>query len=132
MSRPAPAPGSASTRPSRLIRLVAASALLTAACATLTPGTAPNPNRLPPILAQDEIIRPYTKIGTVEVSIERMGHIDDLKNEADEWAHDALATEAAKLGADAVILPDIRASKGKYFLFPSTSIKAKGIAIRFN
>ncbi|MBT1076194.1 hypothetical protein [Geobacter grbiciae] len=132
MTRPATVHGSASTRTARLVRLVAASALLTAACATITPATAPDPNRLPPVLAQDEIIRPYTKLGTVEVSRERLGHIDDLKNEADEWAYDALGTEAAKLGADAIILPEVQAKKGSYLFFPSTSIKAKGIAIRFN
>lgn len=132
MSRPATASTSSSNLRGRLVRLVAASALLTAACATLTPATLPDPNTLPPILAQDEIIRPYTKIGTVEVSRERLGHIDDLKNEADEWAHDALGAEGAKLGADAIILPEVRAEKGKYLIFPSTSIKAKGIAIRFN
>ncbi|ABB30984.1 hypothetical protein GeomeDRAFT_3079 [Geobacter metallireducens RCH3] len=132
MTRPAPITGSASPRLGRLARLLAASALLTAACATLTPTTALDPNKLPPILAQDEIIRPYTKIGTVEVSRERLGHIDDLKNEADEWAYDALGAEAAKLGADAIILPEVQAKKGSYLFFPSTSIKAKGIAIRFN
>ena len=121
-----------STRSGRIVRLIAASALLSASCATLTPATAPDPNTLPPILAQDEIIRPYTKLGTVEVSRERLGHIDDLKGEADEWALDALGAEAAKMGADAIILPEVRVEKGKYILFPSTSIKAKGIAIRFN
>ena len=130
MTRPATASNHAPTRPGRLVRLMAASALLTAACATLSP--APDPNRLPPILTQDEIIRPYTKLGTVEVSLERLGHIDDIRNEADEWAFDALGAEGAKMGADAIILPEIRAEKGKYLLFPSTSIKAKGIAIRFN
>lgn len=132
MTRPATAPGPAPTTPGRLVRLMAVFALLTAGCATLAPATAPDPNRLPPILAQDEIIKPYTKLGTVEVSLERLGHIDDLKNQADEWALDALGAEAAKLGADAVILPEVRAEKGNYFLIPSTSIKAKGIAIRFN
>lgn len=130
MTRPATA--SIPARTGRLIRLMAASALLTTACATLTPATAPDPNTLPPILSQDEIIRPYTKLGTVEVSRKRLGHIDDLKNEADEWAHDALGAEAARMGADAVIFPEVRAEKGKYILFPSTSIKAKGVAIRFN
>lgn len=132
MSRFAISPGAASTRTGRLIRLMAASALLTASCATLSPNTATDPNRLPPILAQDEIIQPYTKLGTVEVSRERLGHIDDLKNESDEWAYDALGAEAAKMGADAVILPEVRAEKGTYLFIPSTSIKAKGIAIRFN
>lgn len=131
MARPAAIPG-ATNRPGKLIRLMAASAILTAACATITPTTTRDPNTLPPILSQDEIFRPYTKLGTVEVSRERLGHIDDLTNEADEWAFDALGAEAAKLGADAIILPEVRAEKGTYFLIPSTSIKAKGIAIRFN
>lgn len=129
MTRPSTPPP---TLRGRLVRLVAASALLTASCATLNPAPPPDPNTLPPILAQDEILRPYTKIGTVEVSRQRLGHVDDLKNEADEWAHDALGAEGAKLGADAIILPEVRAEKGTYLFFPSTSIKAKGIAIRFN
>jgi len=132
MTRPATASTPSSPLRGRLVRLVTASALLTTACATLTPATSPTPNSLPPILAQDEIIRPYTKIGTVEVSRQRLGHVDDLKNETDEWVQDALGAEGAKLGADAIILPEVRAEKGTYLIFPSTSIKAKGIAIRFN
>ncbi|CAG0981649.1 hypothetical protein [Geobacter sp.] len=132
MARPTTIPGATTTRTGRLIRLMAASAILTAACATLTPTSAPDPNTLPPILSQDEIFRPYTKLGTVEVSRERLGHIDDLTNEADEWAFDALGAEAAKLGADAIILPEVRAEKGTYLFIPSTAIKAKGIAIKFN
>ncbi|BDV43902.1 lipoprotein [Geotalea uraniireducens] len=102
--------------------------LLLAACAGLTPTPS---GQLPPILAQDELFRPYVKVGTVEVSRERLGHLDDLQDEADDWANDALASEAAKMGADAVILPEIHAEKSYYLFFPTTEIKAKGIAIRF-
>ncbi|AJE02830.1 hypothetical protein [Geobacter pickeringii] len=101
-----------------------------AACATVPP-SATNGRELPPILAQDEIFRPYVKLGTVEVTRERFGAIDDLRNEADDWANEALETEAAKLGADAVILPEIRGEKSSYLFFPVTEIKAKGVAIKF-
>lgn len=102
--------------------------LLLTACAGLYPTPS---DQLPPILAQDELFRPYVKVGTVQVSRERLGHIDDLQDEADDWAYDALGSEAAKMGADAVILPEIRAEKGFYLFFPTTEITAKGIAIRF-
>lgn len=120
------------TFPAPLSRLLITTLLLLAtACATPlhTPTEERDP---PPILAQDELFRPYTKVGVVEVSRKRWGHIDDLANEADEWANEALGAEAAKLGADAVMLPEMRAQKNIYLIFPVTTIKAKGVAIRFN
>ncbi|WP_298273434.1 hypothetical protein [Geobacter sp.] len=117
--------------PVRLSRLVLPLlTLLTAACAA-APLSATAERELPPILAQDEIFRPYVRIGTVEVSRERFGAVDDLRGEADDWANEALEAEAAKLGADAVILPEIRGERSSYLLFPITEIKAKGVAIKF-
>ncbi|RNC73177.1 MAG: hypothetical protein ED859_00270 [Desulfuromonadales bacterium] len=110
------------------VRLLVFATLMTAACATMQPTTERN---LPPVLAQDEIFRPYIKLGVVEVSCERAGHPNDIMAEANDWAQDALGAEAAKLGADAIIQPEIRVEKGKYFLFPVTDIKAKATAIRF-
>ena len=118
--------------PAALTRLlISAIFLLATACATM-PSTATDERELPPILAQDEIFRPYVKLGAVEVTRERMGHVEDLTNEADEWANEALAAEAAKLGADAVVLPEMRAEKNSYLFFPVTTIKVKGVAIRFH
>lgn len=118
--------------PASISRLLLSMLLLLAtACTTMT-STATDERDLPPILAQDEIFRPYTKVGVVEVSRKRMGHIEDLINEADEWANEALGAEAAKVGADAVMLPEMRAQKSIYLIFPITTIKAKGVAIRFN
>ncbi|WP_298436653.1 hypothetical protein [Geobacter sp.] len=116
--------------PVRFSRLLLPLLLLTAACATVPP-SATTERELPPILAQDEIFRPYVRIGTVEVSRERFGAVDDLRDEADDWANEALEAEAAKLGADAVILPEIRGERSSYLFFPITEIKAKGVAIKF-
>lgn len=114
----------------RALLTVTAAALL-AACAT-TPQTADEADREPPpILAQDEIFRPYVKIGTVEVNLKRYGRIEELQQEAEEWAHDALSAEASKIGADAVILPEVRIEKDTYILFPVIFVKGKGTAIRF-
>lgn len=101
--------------------------LLLTACASLQ-NTQASP---PPVLAQDEVFRPYVKVGTVEVFGKRFAHPDDIKDEIGEWAHDALSTEAAKVGADAVIFPEIHTEKSSFLFIPVTTINARGIAIKF-
>lgn len=105
--------------------------LLLSVTACATAPSVPEEREIPPILAQDEIFRPYVKVGTVEVSRKRLGHVDDLTAEADEWAYDALGEEAARMDADAVTLPELRAEKRIYIIFPVTEIRAKGVAIKF-
>lgn len=85
----------------------------------------------PPILAQDELIRPYQKVGVIEVRRARYGDRSDLALEDYNWARDALRAEAAKIGADAVIFPEISVEVQRYIFFPKSEMKAKGTAIKF-
>ena len=101
--------------------------LTVSACATLGRGD----RELPPLLTQSELLREYDKLAVVEVSRERYGDVDDLHAEDYDWAYLALREEAAKIGADAVILPEVRVEVTPYILFPSSNIKARGVAIKF-
>lgn len=102
--------------------------LLASGCANVRSGM-----DFPPLLAQDEVVRPYMKLAVVQVSRDTFGTFQELSNEDYKWAHEALREEAAKIGADAVILPEVRleASSTSYLLFPSSHLDARGIAIRF-
>ena len=86
---------------------------------------------LPPILTQDELLRPYQKLGVIAVQRERYGSPDDLSAADVNWGHQALREEAAKMGADAVIFPEVTTDRQTYIFFPSSEIKAKGTAIKF-
>jgi hypothetical protein len=87
---------------------------------------------LPPILAQDELIRPYIMIGRIQITREVYGVIDTLMtSEIREWGYTAIRTEAAKMGADAVILPEVTGRSITYLVIPSTEYRATGVAIRF-
>ena len=101
--------------------------LLSNGCAT----TGQRAGELPPILTQDELLRPYQKIGVIEVERERYGSPEDLTKADYSWGYQALREQAAKMGADAVIFPEIKAEMETYVLFPSSEMKAKGIAIKF-
>lgn len=87
---------------------------------------------LPPVMAQEELGRPYTKVGVVSVSRVRLGSMSDLTSEDYGWAHQALAEEAGKIGADAVILPEVKVEASSYLYIPVSDIKARGVAIRFH
>jgi hypothetical protein len=86
---------------------------------------------LPPVLAQDELLRPYQKVAELMVTRQRFGSPSDLSPADYTWGYDALRGEAAKIGADAVIFPEITVELDRYVLFPSSEMKAKGIAIKF-
>ena len=86
---------------------------------------------LPPILAQDELLRPYQKMGVIQVQRERYGSPEDLTPADYNWGYQKLREEAAKIGADAVIFPEIKAELESYIFFPSSEMTAKGIAIKF-
>lgn len=87
---------------------------------------------LPPVLTQDELLRPYHKVGAIEVRRERYGSPYDLSPADYSWAHRALQEEAARIGADAVILPEIKVEVERYVFFPTSELKAKGVAIKFD
>jgi hypothetical protein len=104
--------------------------LFTFGCAMLKPSGV-NEN-MPPVLAQDELLRPYHKVAAIEVSRERYGSVSDITPEDYSWAYQSLREEASRIGADAVILPEIRVVLESYIFFPSSEIRAKGIAIKFD
>jgi hypothetical protein len=83
---------------------------------------------LPPILAEDELIRPYSKLGRIQIAVEIYG--PELPN-LQEWGFRALREEASKMGADAVILPEVTSHPSTYLIVPSNEYKATGVAIKF-
>lgn len=101
--------------------------LLSSGCAT----TGHHASDLPPILTQDELLRPYQKLGVILVQRERYGSPNDLTPADYSWGYEKLREEAAKIGADAVIFPEIKAELETYIFFPSSEMTAKGIAIKF-
>lgn len=107
--------------------LLLGTTLLGSGCAT----TGNRGAELPPILAQDELLRPYQKMGVIEVERERYGFPQDISPADNSWGYQALREEAARMGADAVIFPEVKAERESYIFFPSSEITAKGIAIKF-
>ena len=101
--------------------------LLFSGCA----GTGRTAGGLPPIFGQEELTRPYTKVGLLTVSRERYGSPEDLTPADYDWAYRALRTEAARIDADGIILPEVRVQNSTYIFFPSTEISAHATAIRF-
>lgn len=91
---------------------------------------------LPPILAMDELLRPYEKLGKIQI-VRKVQFADyDIQQDPNlhEWANSSLQAEAAKLGADAVILPEITSRQINIAIFPSfpaTEYRASGVAIKF-
>ena len=101
--------------------------LLTTSCVTL-----PSPHELPPILAQDELIRAYVKLARVQATREVYGIFDyQFSPDIREWGFTAIREEAAKMGADAVILPEVSGRTVEYSILPTTEYRATGIAIKF-
>lgn len=100
---------------------------LLSGCATTNSGG----RELPPLLAQDELLRPYVKMAVVEVNREQFGDVYELKTEDYDWAYQALREEAATIGADAVILPEIKVEATSYIFFPSSNVNGRGTAIKF-
>jgi hypothetical protein len=86
---------------------------------------------LPPVLAQDEVIRPYVSIGRIQVTREVYKSDLDLTPDIRNWGIMAIRREAAKLGADAVIQPEVTGHSITYIILPLTEYRATGIAIKF-
>jgi hypothetical protein len=110
-----------------LALLLICTLILTCSCATVPPP----PQELPPLLTQDELLRPYQKVATIEVNRERYGFSSDLTPVDYDWAYRALRQEAARIGADAVITPEVRVELRSHLWFPISEMRAKGIAIKF-
>jgi len=84
-----------------------------------------------PILSQDELIRPYTKLGRIKVSRETYGSDNALSPDIKAWGLAVVRQEAEKMGADAIMLPEVTGHSTTYGLFPSTEYIATGFAIKF-
>jgi hypothetical protein len=84
-----------------------------------------------PILSQDELIRPYTKLGRIQVTRETYWSDNTLSPEIKAWGLAAVRQEAEKMGADAIMLPEVTGHRNTNGLFPSTEYIATGFAIKF-
>ena len=84
-----------------------------------------------PILSQDELIRPYTKLGRIQVSRETYGSDYTLSPGIKAWGLAAVRQEAEKMGADAIMLPEVTGHRTTYGIIPSTEYIATGFAIKF-
>lgn len=88
----------------------------------------------PPILTQDELLHPYVSLG--RITIVREVYFTDYAIEPNlqQWGRQALQTEANKMNADAVILPEITSRAITIVLFPAfpaSEYRASGVAIKF-
>ena len=115
------------TKRAFLSLLLVSAVFFTCGCATKTI----NLGELPPLLTQEELLRPYLKVAAIEVRRSRYGSPDDFTPADYSWAHQALREEVAKIGADAVIFPEVTVEVHRYLFFPISELKAKGTAIRF-
>jgi len=92
-------------------------------------------SRLPPILSQDEIVRPYEKLGRIQITREVYLVDLSLSNDLRAWGFNALRHEAAKMNADAVILPEVTGHTNTPVnlpsAFPVAEYRATGVAIKF-
>ena len=84
-----------------------------------------------PILSQDELIRPYTKLGRIQVTREVYGTDYSLSSDIKAWGLAAVRQEAEKMGADAIMSPEVTGRTTTYGIIPSTEYHATGFAIKF-
>lgn len=84
-----------------------------------------------PVLLQDELTRPYVKLGRImvtrEVSMSDYSITPDIK----AWGLEAVQQEAVKMGADAVILHEVVGHTTTHGIIPSTEFVSSGFAIKF-
>jgi hypothetical protein len=84
-----------------------------------------------PILSQDELIRPYIKLGRIQVTREVYGTDYAVSSDITAWGLSAVRQEAVKLGADAVMLPEVTGRTITSGILPLTEYRATGFAIKF-
>jgi hypothetical protein len=102
-----------------------------AGCAGVDSNTRNDSSGLPPILTQDELVRPYIQLGRIQITREVFTTDALIKTDVYDWGTTALRREAAKMGADAVIFPEVSGDKTTTGLLPSTEFRATGVAIKF-
>ena len=105
--------------------------LFLAGCAGMDSNTRGDSAGLPPIMTQDELVRPYIKLGRIQITREVFTTDALIKTDVYDWGTAALRREAAKMGADAVIFPEVSGTKSTTGLLPSTEFRATGVAIKF-
>ena len=122
-------------KPPNLMRYLAALLFLAtlAGCAAIPPSKPPLQD-LPPVLAQDELLRSYEKLGRIQIV--REVYFTDYANNPNlqEWGLRALREEARKMGADALIFPEVSSRQITIVMFPAfpaTEYRATGTAIKF-
>lgn len=91
---------------------------------------------LPPILSQDELIRPYDKLGRIQIIREvYLFDLSPVSADMRAWGFQALREEAGKMNADAVVLPEVTGHTTTPVIMPSvlpaTVYRATGVAIKF-
>lgn len=106
--------------------------LLSSGCSAIP--TSKESDDPPPVLSQDELLRPYVPLG--RITIVREVYFTDyaIDPNLQQWGMQALQDEADKMGADAVILPEITSRAITIVLFPSfpaSEYRASGLAIKF-
>lgn len=84
-----------------------------------------------PVLSQEELIRPYTKLGRIQVTRETFGSDFFLTPDIKAWGLTAVRQEAEKMGADAITLPEVTVHTNTNGIIPSTEYRATGFAIKF-
>ncbi|MDD2943308.1 MAG: hypothetical protein PHC51_10130 [bacterium] len=114
-------------RPILLLFYVLMSFLLSS-CSAIRPSS--NDDGLP-ILSQDELIRPYIKLGRIQVTRETYGSDYSLSPGIKAWGLAAVRQEAEKMGADAIMFPEVTGRVTTYGIIPSTEYCASGFAIKF-
>jgi len=100
-------------------------------CAAISPYTQQDNPNLPPILAQDEVIRSYVKLGRIQIIREVYIFDGMVSPDIREWGFSAVRKEAAKMGADAIIFAEVTGTQTMAVVLPSTEYRATGIAIKF-
>ncbi|MEI6206707.1 MAG: hypothetical protein WCP20_07990 [Desulfuromonadales bacterium] len=103
-----------------------------AGCAAMSPYITQNDDsRFPPILSQDEVIRAYVKLGRIQITREVYKADGLVTPDIRDWGFAAIRREAAKMGADAVIYPEVTGIHTMTVVLPTTEYRASGIAIKF-
>lgn len=84
-----------------------------------------------PVLSQDELIRPYTKLGRIQVTRETYLPDNTVSADIKAWGLAAVRQEAEKMGADAIMLLEVSGNTTAYGVIPLTEYRATGFAIKF-
>ncbi len=108
------------------ILVVLVASIMLSACAGLQQST----TQPVVIKAEDLVGRGYERVGQVQVTRARLG-AEVLTADDFGWANGALQEEAQKMGADAILQPELFIKSESLLFIPLTEIRARATAIRF-